>query len=115
MHLPLRQKARVTKFTAKWFLDGAPALDCGMTETMIAPAPRMAVPAGPSPCEISTLPEAARALRMMDRELTLLRQEYQREVDRREQGFARARRAAVFGIVLGSCGLGLALVALLVR
>jgi hypothetical protein len=86
-----------------------------MTETMMSCPPRTAAPAGPSPCEISSLPEAARALRMMDRELALLRRENQQMMARRDQELASARVASVLGVALGSCGLGLALVALLCR
>ncbi len=86
-----------------------------MTETIFAPAPRKSAPAEPSRCEISSLPEAARALRMMDRELALLRQEHQSQAARREQELARARLASLAGAALGGCGLGLALMALLAR
>ena len=86
-----------------------------MTETLIAPAPKMSAPAGPSPCKISSLPEAARALRMMDREISLLRQEHQSEMARRAAELAEARRAALAAMTLGGCGLGLALFALLAR
>jgi|SRR5476649_2534805 hypothetical protein len=105
----------VAKFTANLFPGGAPVVVCPMTETMIAPAPRMSAPASPSPCEIATLPEAARALRMMDRELALLRREHQCLTTQREQELSQARLAALAGVALGGCGLGLALVALLTR
>ncbi len=82
---------------------------------MMPTVPRMAPPAGPSPCEISSLPEAARALRMMDRELALLRREHQQLMTRREAELASARVASLIGVALGGCGLGLALVAILIR
>jgi hypothetical protein len=86
-----------------------------MTETMMPLVPRMAPPAVPSPCEISSLPEAARALRMMDRELAQLRREHQQLITRREKELASARVASLVGAVLGGCGLGLALVAIFIR
>ena len=86
-----------------------------MTETIFASAPRWSAVAEPSPCQISSLPEAARALRMMDRELALLRQEHQSLTTRCEHDLVRARLASLAGLALGGCGIGLALVALLAR
>lgn len=82
---------------------------------MIAPAPRTTAPAGPSRCEIATLTEAARALRMMDREVASLRQEILSQSNRSQAELASAHRAAWVAIALGGCGVTFALVALLVR
>ena len=82
-----------------------------MTESMLYPAPRAAAAAAPSSCEVSSLAEASRALRMMDRELALLRHEHQTLLDR----FERMRLVALSGLVAGGCGLVLALVSLLAR
>ena len=86
-----------------------------MTETMMAPAPRLSAPTAPSACEVTTLSEAARALRMMDRELALLRQEHQSLLARRERELAGARLASLAGVALGGCGFALALFTLLAR
>ena len=86
-----------------------------MTETMIAPTPQIPAPAGTSRCEISTLKEAARALRLMDREVTRLRQEHQLAVDRQTQSLRQARAAALAGFIFGCGGFVLALAAFFLR
>jgi len=99
----------VANFTAKEFPIEVAWIDCRMTESMLYTAPRGIAAADPDACEISSYSEAARALRMMDRELALLRQEHQELIEK----CARLRLSAVAGAVLGGCGSALALITLL--
>jgi hypothetical protein len=99
----------VAIFTAKEFPIALTSIDCRMTEPMLYTAPRGIASAEPDACEISSFSEADRALRMMDRELALLRQEHQELIEK----YARLRLSAVAGAVLGGCGSALALITLL--
>lgn len=82
-----------------------------MIETLIKPVARAPVPTPADSCEVASLAEAARALRMLDRELALLRLEHQSLQNR----FTKIRAAALTGLLVAAAGLALGLTALLVR